>query len=86
MYWKILITFIALAGSVFAQSMPASSSAAGKRPFTFEDMMNMKRVGAPVPSKMLYFPDEGHWVLKPQNSRLWYKTVNDWVDQWTGGR
>lgn len=34
-----------------------------------------------VPSKMLYFPDEGHWVLKPQNSQLWYKTVNDWVDQ-----
>jgi dipeptidyl aminopeptidase/acylaminoacyl peptidase len=39
-----------------------------------------------VPSKMLYFPDEGHWVLKPQNSRLWYKTVNDWVDQWCGGK
>ena len=38
-----------------------------------------------VPSKMLYFPDEGHWVLKPQNSQLWYKTVNDWVDQWTNG-
>lgn len=36
-----------------------------------------------VPSKMLYFPDEGHWVLKPQNSQLWYKTVTDWVDQWT---
>jgi len=35
-----------------------------------------------IPSKFLYFPDEGHWVLKPQNSRLWYKTVNDWVDQW----
>ena len=35
-----------------------------------------------VPSKMLYFPDEGHWMLKPQNSRLWYKTVNDWADQW----
>ncbi len=26
-----------------------------------------------VPSKMLYFPDEGHWVLKPQNGRLWYE-------------
>ena len=39
-----------------------------------------------VPSKMLYFPDEGHFVLKPQNSRLWYKTVNDWVDQWTSGK
>jgi dipeptidyl aminopeptidase/acylaminoacyl peptidase len=36
-----------------------------------------------IPSRMLYFPDEGHWVLKPQNSQLWYKTVNAWVDQWT---
>lgn len=34
-----------------------------------------------VPSKMLYFPDEGHWVLKPQNSQLWYKTVNGWVSE-----
>ncbi len=36
-----------------------------------------------VPSEMLYFPDEGHWVLKPQNSQLWYKTVNAWCDRWT---
>jgi dipeptidyl aminopeptidase/acylaminoacyl peptidase len=36
-----------------------------------------------IPSEMLYFPDEGHWVMKPQNSQLWYKTVNDWVDRWT---
>jgi len=36
-----------------------------------------------VPSKLLYFPDEGHWVLKPQNGRYWYQTVNGWVDQWT---
>jgi dipeptidyl aminopeptidase/acylaminoacyl peptidase len=35
-----------------------------------------------VPSKFLYFPDEGHWVLKPQNSELWYRTVLDWFDQW----
>ena len=35
-----------------------------------------------VPSKLLYFPDEGHWVLKPQNSKLWYQTVGDWFDQW----
>src|SRR5579864_768437 len=40
----------------------------------------LQRLG--VPSKMLYFPDEGHFVLKPQNSRLWYKTVNQWVDTW----
>jgi dipeptidyl aminopeptidase/acylaminoacyl peptidase len=36
-----------------------------------------------VPAKLLLFPDEGHWVLKPQNSVLWYKTVIDWVDSWT---
>ena len=47
----------------------------------FQLFTTLQRLG--VPSKMLYFPDEGHWVLKPQNSQLWYKTVNDWVDQWT---
>ncbi|MGD0696634.1 MAG: S9 family peptidase [Terriglobia bacterium] len=35
-----------------------------------------------VPSKMLYFPDEGHWVNKPQNSQLWYSTVLGWLDQY----
>jgi dipeptidyl aminopeptidase/acylaminoacyl peptidase len=34
-----------------------------------------------VPSKLLYFPDEGHWVLKPQNSQLWYRTVLGWLDR-----
>jgi dipeptidyl aminopeptidase/acylaminoacyl peptidase len=47
----------------------------------FQLFTTLQRLG--VPSKMLYFPDEGHWVLKPQNSQLWYKTVNDWVDEWT---
>ena len=32
-----------------------------------------------VPSKMVQFPDEGHWILKPQNSQFWYKTVIDWL-------
>jgi dipeptidyl aminopeptidase/acylaminoacyl peptidase len=36
-----------------------------------------------IPSKFLYFPDEGHWVLKPQNSELWYKTVLGWIGEWT---
>jgi dipeptidyl aminopeptidase/acylaminoacyl peptidase len=35
-----------------------------------------------IPSKFLYFPDEGHWVLKPQNSELWHKTVFDWLAQY----
>ncbi len=37
-----------------------------------------------VPSEMLSFPDEGHWILKPQNSQLWNETVSDWCDRWTG--
>ncbi len=32
-----------------------------------------------VPSKLVIFPDEGHWVLKPQNSEFWYKTFLDWL-------
>jgi len=32
-----------------------------------------------VPSELLIFPDEGHWVLKPQNSQLWYKTFLGWL-------
>ncbi|HEX7183222.1 MAG TPA: S9 family peptidase [Thermoanaerobaculia bacterium] len=35
-----------------------------------------------IPSKLLYFPDEGHWVLKPANSLLWHETVLGWLDRW----
>ena len=37
-----------------------------------------------VESKFLYFPDENHWVLKPQNSILWHDTVNGWLKQHIG--
>ena len=36
-----------------------------------------------VPSELLMFPDEGHWVLKPQNSALWYKTFSTGSINWT---
>src|SRR5579872_770605 len=36
-----------------------------------------------VPSKLIVFPDEGHWVLKPQNALFWYKNFIDWIDTWT---
>ena len=32
-----------------------------------------------IPSKLLYFPDEDHFVSKPQNAELWWKTVLDWL-------
>ncbi|HAB19992.1 MAG TPA: S9 family peptidase [Verrucomicrobiota bacterium] len=34
-----------------------------------------------IPSKFLCFPDEGHWVLKPQNSELWNRTVFEWLSE-----
>ena len=37
-----------------------------------------------IDSKLLYFPDENHWVLKPQNSILWHDTVNAWLKQHIG--
>jgi acylaminoacyl-peptidase len=36
-----------------------------------------------VPSKFLYFPDENHWVLKPQNVVQWYDEVLGWMNRWT---
>ena len=35
-----------------------------------------------VPSKFLSFPDEGHWVTKPQNSLVWQKEFFGWLDKW----
>ncbi len=35
-----------------------------------------------VPSRFLYFPDEGHWVNKPQNSLLWNRVFFDWLGKW----
>jgi len=35
-----------------------------------------------VPSKLIIFPDEGHWILKPQNSEFWYNNVLDWLNKY----
>ncbi len=36
-----------------------------------------------IPSKLLEYPDEGHWIQKPQNSVLWYNTFLEWIGEWT---
>jgi dipeptidyl aminopeptidase/acylaminoacyl peptidase len=36
-----------------------------------------------VPSRLLLFPDEGHFIQKPQNALLWYRTFIEWIDTWT---
>ncbi|MBE2279546.1 MAG: S9 family peptidase [Ignavibacteriaceae bacterium] len=38
--------------------------------------------GKGVPARLLYYPDENHWIMKPQNSVNWYKEVNSWLDRW----
>jgi dipeptidyl aminopeptidase/acylaminoacyl peptidase len=35
-----------------------------------------------IPSKFLYFPEEGHWVLKPQNGLIWHHEFFSWLDGW----
>jgi len=35
-----------------------------------------------IPSKLLYYPDEGHWVLKPQNGVMWHREFYGWLDEW----
>ena len=35
-----------------------------------------------IPSELLTFPDENHWVLKPQNSLEWHETVAAWLKRW----
>ncbi|CAN5458980.1 hypothetical protein BH11BAC1_BH11BAC1_08540 [soil metagenome] len=47
----------------------------GLEAFTAARMMN-------IPARLLTFPDENHWVLKPQNSVLWQRTFYDWLDKY----
>jgi dipeptidyl aminopeptidase/acylaminoacyl peptidase len=36
-----------------------------------------------VPSRLVIFPDEGHWIGKPQNQQLWWREVNGWITRYT---
>ncbi len=48
----------------------------------FEYFNTLKMKG--VPARLIYFPDENHWILKPQNSRLWHKEVFGWIEKYIG--
>jgi dipeptidyl aminopeptidase/acylaminoacyl peptidase len=39
-----------------------------------------------VPSRLLWFPDENHWILRPQNARVWYETVLAFLDEHVLGK
>ena len=36
-----------------------------------------------VPSKLIVFPEENHWILQPQNALYWHRSYFDWLDRWT---
>jgi dipeptidyl aminopeptidase/acylaminoacyl peptidase len=38
--------------------------------------------GKGVPARLVYYPDEGHWILKPQNSLHWYSEFLGWLERW----
>lgn len=46
----------------------------------FQLFTTLQRQG--VPSRLLVFPDEGHWINRPQNSALWYRTFIEWMGRW----
>ena len=35
-----------------------------------------------VPARLLVFPDEGHFVLRPSNAIVWWNTIYDWIERW----
>lgn len=47
-----------------------------------EYFMTLKLKG--VPARLVYFPDENHWILKPRNSRLWHREVFSWLEKHIG--
>jgi len=49
---------------------------------SFEYYNTLRMLG--VPARLLYFPDEGHVVRKPQNLRLWYKEFFNWIERYVG--
>jgi len=73
-------------GAALAKYRTPTLVIAGERdyrvPYTqsLEFFSALQRQG--VPSKLVVFPDEGHWVLKPQNSEFWYKTFLDWLGKY----
>jgi dipeptidyl aminopeptidase/acylaminoacyl peptidase len=76
-------TYAAALGKFKTPTMVIAGEKDYRVPYTqsLEFFSALQRQG--VPSKLVVFPDEGHWVLKPQNSQFWYKAFVDWVDQYT---
>src|SRR5437016_10608952 len=76
-------TFAAALGKYKTPTLVVAGERDYRVPYTqsLELFNTLQRQG--VASKLVVFPDEGHWVLKPLNSQFWYKTFIEWVDKYT---
>ena len=52
----------------------------GRTPRAWRTFTALQRKG--IPSRFLHFPDENHWVLKPQNRKRWHEEVLAWIAKW----
>jgi len=73
------VTYAGELGKVKTPTLVIAGERDYRVPYTqsLEFFSALQRQG--VPSKLVVFPDEGHWVLKPQNAQFWYKTFLDWL-------
>jgi dipeptidyl aminopeptidase/acylaminoacyl peptidase len=73
------VTYAGALGKYKTPTLVISGEKDYRVPYTqsLEFFNTLQRQG--VPSKLVVFPDEGHWVLKPANSQFWYKTFLDWL-------
>jgi dipeptidyl aminopeptidase/acylaminoacyl peptidase len=80
--WSVS-TYAAALGKYKTPTLVIAGEKDYRVPYTqsLEFFNTLQRQG--VPSKLVVFPDEGHWVMKPLNSQFWYKTFLDWVERYT---
>jgi dipeptidyl aminopeptidase/acylaminoacyl peptidase len=73
------VTYAAELGKYKTPTLVIAGERDYRVPYTqsLEFFNTLQRQG--VASKLVVFPDEGHWILKPQNAQLWYKTFLDWL-------
>jgi len=92
-YWEVPAIYQAISPHLFAAEFDTPSLILhGQEDLrvpvgqAFELFRTLKRRG--VDSKLVYFPDENHWILKPGNSLFWYDQVRDWIGRYAepGGR
>jgi len=90
-YWRDMPAVLAQSPHAFAARMGTPTLVIhGAKDFRVPDCNGLAYYNTlkarGVPARLLWFPDENHWVLKPANSRLWYQELQDWLALWTGKR